>query len=1468
MRLKLTVVAGDEVDDVSVSIDATSTVGQLAERLRVGRPTAISSVVAGPSLSLRIAPGTPSERTAAATATLSEAGIRSGDTIALTNAGGPGDVQVETAATIRVVNGPDAGKSFSVPIGSALIGRGRDCDIRLSDPLVSKRHAKVIVTDMVEIVDDNSANGTAVNHELVQRVAVRPTDTVTIGDTELTISLQTVAGGTTASAGSTVEFNRSPRLDPIYPGVELVAPEPPKPPEPRRFPWITIIGPLLMGAILYIVTKNVLSILFIGLSPIMMVGAYFENRHSSAKALAESSAQFRDGLRDLAVQLQYAAEIEQKARRRENPSVEEVVGGVHGLSPITWTRRPEHASFTEIRLGLGARPSRNTVKTPEKNQTTPELWAELQAVVGQFAVIDRVPVVADPRSCGNIGVAGPSTHATPLAASALAQLVGLHSPAELIVAAVSSAVTVKRWEWLKWLPHSGGDFSPLASEHLASSPRQVASLVAELEQLVRDREDTEDHGKDDDSIALPIVVVLVQDDAVDDRARMVQLAEHGPNVGVHFLWVAASTERLPAACRTFLEVDPATGEGMTGYVRSGEGVVPVELEPLSGAEAMAFARALSPVVDAGALLEDQSDLPRAVSFLTLSGSDIADDPADVIEHWRGSNSIPEPDAPKLKRDNTLRGLVGQGLSDRYYLDLRTQGPHALVGGTTGSGKSEFLQTWIMGMAAAHSSARVNFLLIDYKGGTAFAECVNLPHTVGLVTDLSPHLVRRALTSLKAELRRREHILNSHRAKDLLEMEKHRYPDTPPSLVIVVDEFAALVGEVPEFVEGVVDVAQRGRSLGLHLVLATQRPSGVIKGSLRANTNLRVALRIADEEDSTDVVGSPVAASFDPSLPGRAVAKTGPGRLAGFQTAYVGGHTTAEPPPPPIDVYEMPFGLGQAWDEPEVDEAASTVASGRTDIARMVETIRVANESVALPPPRKPWLPELSPTYRLEELPSPRNDEQLVYGVIDRPEDQDQPVIAFEPDRVGNMVAYGTGGSGKSTFLRAITVAAGLASARGGPCHVFALDFGARGLSMLEEFPHVGAVINGDDTERTTRVLKMLRSAIDERALRYSEVNASTIVEYREKSGRSDEPRLLLLIDNFGAFRQEYETGRRGNPHEMLEAIAADGRSVGIHVVVTADRANALSASLRSVVQSQLSLRLASENDFMTLGVPIDVFSGNTPPGRAFIDENEVQVGVLGGSPNMARQAAVVSRLAEAMGRADINVAPSIQRLPEFVPLMSLPSEVDGQPVLGIWDETLASIGFEPVGTFVVSGPPQSGKSAAVLSILASLSRTEFSEAEYVLFGPRRSALDSFGSFSRTLVSAEDGAEYANELVERLKAGGMESGLVVVIEDLAEWAGSIADEALQSLVRMCRSEGNLVIAEGELSSFSGTYGLPGAVKSDRCGIVLQPDEINGDHVLGTEFPRVKRADFPQGRGLYAKSGRVMRVQMPVFGNAQS
>ena len=1457
MRLKLTLISGSEFDDIVVTVDTTATVGELAQRLHASHPRVRSATTPGPSLCLRVNPGTAAERTLAPTTLMGDAAVRSGDGIALTNTPPGASGGQAPVATLRVLAGPDLGRSFSLPTGTSVLGRDRGVDVRLSDPLISKRHAKINVTDMVEVIDDNSANGVQVGGEYVQRLVVRPTDEIRIGDTTLSVTLHVAAGSASTHGGHTIDFNRSPRLDPRYQGIELVAPEPPTRPQAQRFPLITLIAPLLMGAVLYAITKNALSIIFIALSPIMMIGSYFENRRATKKAMEQAAADFRAGLRDLAVQLQYAGDLERTQRRKEHPSIDEVRDGVNRLAPLTWTRRPEHESFGQLRLGLGVQQSRNSVKMPTTNNTLPELWRELHDVAGQFATIDRVPIVATFRECGNLGVAGPSTASHPLAAATIGQIVGLHSPAEVGLAAICTASSLARWEWLKWLPHVGSDHSPLAVEHLASSPNATVALIAALEDLITSRLADK---RDEQASMLPVVIVLVDDDAAVERARLVHIAETGPTCGVHAVWVASALERVPAACRVFLEVDANTGAGRVGFVQGGIEVSDVELEPMDASGSALLARRLAPVVDAGAVLENQSDLPRSVSFLTLGGSELAESADDILEHWRGSNSLPpEPGASRLKRDNTLRALVGQTTTDRFYLDLRANGPHALIGGTTGAGKSEFLQSWIVGMAAAHSPTRVNFLFVDYKGGAAFADCISLPHCVGLVTDLSPHLVRRALRSLNAELRRREHILNRKGVKDLLDLERRRDPETPPSLVIIVDEFAALVQEVPEFVDGVVNVAQRGRSLGLHLILATQRPAGVIKDNLRANTNLRVALRMADESDSDDVIGTKQAATFDPSIPGRAVAKTGPGRLTAFQAAYVGGHTSSTPPAPVIDVNEFRFGLGVSWDAPEPSTAEPESELGPNDIRRVVHTIESAAAKASLPQAMKPWLAELAASYRLEQLPTRRTDAELIFGVIDRPDEQSQPTIGFVPDRDGNMAVFGTGGSGKSTMLRSLAVAAGFSSARGGPCHVYALDHGSRGLAMLEALPHVGAVINGDDSERTVRLLRHLRATIDERAERYAKVSAATIQEYRDRANEPTEPRILLLIDNFGAFRQAYELGWQSRVFEMLESIAADGRSVGVHVVATADQAGAFTASLNSVIQSHLVLRLTADMDFTILGVPADIFSETTPPGRGYMDGSEVQVGVIGGEPSIAKQAAAITKLVAAMDRAGVSTAPTIARLPDHVLGSSLTMNPGDMPLLGVWDETLQPIAFDPSGVFVITGPPQSGKTTTVASMISSLQRVR-PGAPMVLFGSRRSMLNSVAQWAVQAGTADEIAQAADELTAKITSESPDiAGLVVVIENVGDLAGGPADDAVQDLLKACRSFDHFVIAEGETSTLAG-WGLMQRVKASKYGIALQPDQMDGDTIFGTAFPRVGRADFPLGRGLLVRGGRTYRVQV--------
>ena len=576
------------------------------------------------------------------------------------------------------------------------------------------------------------------------------------------------------------------------------------------------------------------------------------------------------------------------------------------------------------------------------------------------------------------------------------------------------------------------------------------------------------------------------------------------------------------------------------------------------------------------------------------------------------------------------------------------------------------------------------------------------------------MVRRALTSLSAELVYREHLLSRHNAKDLVEMEKHGIPGAPPSLILVVDEFAALVNEVPEFIDGVVNVAARGRSVGLHLILATQQPSGVIKGSLRANTNLRIALRVTDENDSNDVIGAPDAAGFDPLLPGRAVSRSGPTRLVAFQTAYAGGWTSDEPEPPELHVEELSIASPRLWELPETEPIVRD--RDRTDIKRLVTMISDANTLAQIPEPRKAWLPVLPSAVDVSTLPRSRRDDELVFALGDDPAHQQQPAIGFRPDREGNLAVYGTGGSGKSTLLRALAISAGF-SQRGGPCQIYGLDFGSRALQMLEVLPHVGSIISGDDGERVIRLITWLRQTVDERAARYVAANASTITDYRERAGRPEEPRIVVLVDNIGAFRQAYEGGPRQRYVDMLTSVANDGRPVGVHLAIAAAERVAIHTTLSSAIQRRLVMRLATDDEYSMLGVPTDILNVHSPAGRAIDDEQEIQVGILGSDRDDASQAQRLADMAAALSASGVVQAPAIQSLPTSVALDQLPA-TRFDVALGLDSDTLTSIGADASGGFIVTGPPGSGRSTTLRTLVES-ARQRMPGAKLHYFGSRR-----------------------------------------------------------------------------------------------------------------------------------------------------
>lgn len=1421
--------------------------------------------------------------------------------------------------TVEVLSGAQRGATFSLAPGRNVLGREPDSRIHLLDQSVSRRHAEIVGlvgrgerSPGLLLRDLGSANGTSVGGEPRGELPIeRPTE-VRLGDVALNIMPYPRSPSESVPSSAlahVIPHIRPPRIEPRFPSTRRELPAPPRQREPHRLPVLAMLAPMVMGAAMFAITGSSMSLIMVAFSPMMMVGSWLDGTLGERRRLARDLHRFREALAREDEELSELRRSEVAERARETPGSSEIREAIERRDELLWTRRPEHGSFLELRFGEGALPSRTELSQPARGDAPTGYSDELRGLLARHRRVAPVPVTERLDRCGAVGVAGDSEQVGGMVRSLVLQLIGLHSPHELTLACFAGPGHERAWGWLKWLPHVDPVAGPIPHWQLADSPEGSAGLLLALEALLQDRgvpnsgagfgprtdANTRSGSTVGDPTAgrqLPVVVVLVLDSTMVDRARLIALAERGPSAGVHLIWAADDTALLPAACRTFVDLGPKGGPAArVGFVGSGE-IVPLHrAESVAIADALRAARTLCPVEDAAIRPVDESDLPGSVNLRDLHDIDLLGGAEVIADAWARSGSLVSSWRQGEEREPTpLAAVVGQGGDGRTVIDLRAHGPHALVGGTTGAGKSEFLQSWIMSLAATVSPQRVTFLLVDYKGGAAFAECAELPHTVGLVTDLSPRLVRRALTSLRAELRYREELLAQRSAKDLAALEHRSDPAAPPALIIVIDEFAALTNEVPEFVDGVVDIAQRGRSLGLHLVMATQRPAGVITDNLRANTNLRIALRMADEADSSDVIGVRDAAFFPLDRPGRAAIKIGPGTIAHFQTGYLGGRASEEPRAADIAVRALGFGESRPWDIPVEPRRRRASAAVPRDIERLLSSIVAAAGLAGIDAPRRPWLDELPALLSLDSLAvaASSSGEDLpgdtpAIGLCDDPAAQRQLPLRIPFETVGNLAVVGAGGTGKTSAL--LTLATALsADPQGSPVQIYAIDAAGGSLDVLRALPTVGAVASLRDAELMQRVLRHLAELIAARGPRFAAARAGGLAAFRGAPGSEREPRVFLLIDGFAAMRQAAETTPTlGTLLELLTEIMAAGRALGVHVVMTADRPSAIPATLAASLQRRLVLRLANPSDYGYLEVDGDALEG-AGPGRAVEagDAREIQLalaaecrdGMRAEAVGLAEQSAAIEALAAALRRRGVAEAPQVINAPERIPLETLPPSLRDRPVYGIETRDLAPVTLPLAGLGVVAGPRGSGLSNALRSCRAALARLvegRGGSLDAVLLTFADDGLRQAGDWSRIASGVEEVARAADELIAGMgsrprasqKAGAFpRSGRrgLIVVEHPAQAEETDALPRLAALAKLARRANALVLFEFETGTAGGIWELFSALKQPAWGLSLQPDEGEAQTPFREDLGRVKRADFAPGRGFAIEAGRVTPVQV--------
>ncbi|KPM53334.1 cell division protein FtsK [Frankia sp. R43] len=1121
-------------------------------------------------------------------------------------------------------------------------------------------------------------------------------------------------------AGSGLEISREPRLvrwagDSRYRLPVLPTAPPAAPP-----PVLAALLPAVAAGGMAVVLHAAHLLLFAALAPLSLLGSHLagkrRNRRDHRRALAEYQHSRADVERDAAAALQHESAV----RRASHPDAAAVMLRAVGPRRGLWERRPEDPDFLHLRVGTGDVPSRVRLEdpaAPDHRRTT--RW-----------MLRAVPVTVPLPDIGVLGVVGASGFARRLGFWLVSQAAALHSPRDLAIHLAVDPAAAPSWEWTRWLPHCRPAGGPPGSVHVGADGPGRARLVDELVALTEARLRLADRGAGSRTGGAPAILAVIEG-AATLRAALIPVLRSGPGVGIHVVCLEHDPRLLPPECVAVVDEGPAgvrlrqqghpdidriqpdlvggaetpsTADRPRGAPResistrlSATTTAASESTTAAGRWCERLARALAPLRDPGPQASGGTRLPTDIRLL------------DLLELDPPSSRVLAP--RWITAGGAATFPIGVCPTGAVNLDLSRDGPHALVAGTTGAGKSELLQSLVASLAIHNRPDEMTFVLIDYKGGSAFGDCARLPHTVGLVTDLDPHLVQRALDSLGAELRRRESLFAAAGCKDIGEYRRAvrtrrarpagstgsdvpggMQPDPLPRLVVVVDEFAALVRELPDFVTGLVGLAGRGRSLGMHLVLATQRPAGVVSPEILANTNLRIALRVTDPTESTDVLGLPDAARLPVSAPGRAILRVGQDPPVVFQTARIGGARRRDDAPPAspsasASASAEPLVIELPW--PPADEVLASViraesearssrqvllnppaADEPTDLRLLADALQEAARVCRLPSPRRPWLAPLpirttiaalppigasdegTPDGTTPEVGTPkRSGLRVPLGLADLCRAQAQPTLALDLEGGSHLLVLGAPRSGRSTVLRTLAGSVSLA-APPADVHIYGLDCGNNSLAPVADLPHTGAVVTVAETERVHRLLARLAAEVARRQILLSQGGFADLAEARQAqqarcthgAASSALPYLLLLLDGYEGFLASFENLDGAAAIDRLLALARDGPAVGLRIVVTADR-RGLTGQLASTIDQRLVLRMAERADYGLAGLAGLRVPEALPPGRGYLIGGsngstervwaesdgpvEVQVALLTDDPSGPAQAGMLRRLAAA-----------------------------------------------------------------------------------------------------------------------------------------------------------------------------------------------------------------------------------------------
>ncbi|MDJ0466908.1 type VII secretion protein EccCa [Streptomyces sp. H27-C3] len=1308
---------------------------------------------------------------------------------------------------------------------------------------------------------------------------------------------------------SQIVVKRPPRALPTeVPGDQVQLQPPPELPRGQQEGALMQLLPMLgMGGsvVFFFMTPNpimrIMGMIMIASTVAMAIAMLVRHRRGTQGQLADMRRDYLKYLTQTRRTVLRTAHLQRDAQYYLHPSPEQLWALVAEGSRV-WERRIGDADFGQVRIGLGSQQLATPLVAPETapvDELEPLTAGAMQQFLSAHGTLDGLPMAVSLRAFYHLTISGDAQSVRSTARAMVGSLTSLHSPEDLVVAIATGPDAAPHWEWAKWLPHvqaqGGGDG--------AGSQRLITTDAQDLEGMLAARLEGRPRFQSGGHPLLeqPHIVVVLDGRSVPAMSAL------------------AAAEGLQGV--TIIEVVPGEVNGARGglsvvvhpdslQLESGHGhVYDGAPDQLSREAAEALARQLAPLRVATGGDDDEPLLANLEFTDLLNLGDAAS--VDVTRTWR----------PRSQAER-LRVPIGVGEDGApVMLDLKEaaqegMGPHGLCVGATGSGKSELLRTLVLGLAVTHSSETLNFVLADFKGGATFAGMSQMPHVAAVLTNLADDLtlVDRMGDSIRGELNRRQEMLrDAGNYANIHDYEKARAAGAPlqpiPSLVLVIDEFSELLTAMPDFIEMFVQIGRIGRSLGVHLLLASQRlEEGRLRG-LETYLSYRIGLRTFSAAESRAALGVPDAYTL-PNVPGSGFLKFGTDEMVRFKAAYVSGVYRANPQqgaapggPLPVDRRPMPFTAAPVPIRYVAPDARGLVPDARTvDDDALADTVldvivrRLEGRGAEA---HQVWLPPLDSPPPLDELlpglaavegrgltqPGFEGAGRLVVplGLVDKPFEQRRDTLYRDfSGAAGHMQIVGGPQSGKSTLLRTLISSFALTHT---PQEVqfYALDFGGGGMMSIAGLPHVGGVASRLDPERVRRTVSEVYGILSRREEYFRSAGIDSIATFRRLRARGDismteQPwgDVFLVIDGWGNFRTDYE-----GLEQLVLDIAARGLGYGIHVVLTASRSMEVRANLKDHLMNRLELRLGD-----TMDSELDrKFAANVPagvPGRGLTPEKLHFMAAVpridGISSDSDLSEATTAMTQEAARHWTAPGAPAVRLLPRELPVSELPA---GHAVpergiaFGIDENNLEPVfvDFEHDPFFLVFGESESGKSNLLRLLIKQLSeRYDGNACKLFVIDNRRALLDvtpptHLAEYVPMSNNMEHHVDALLDLMQRRTPAAD-----VTAQQLRErswWQGPTVYVVVDDYDLVSTSSGNPLARLTELLPFARDVGVRFIIARSSAGASRSAYEpfmqrmmelgaqgviLSGDPNEGDIFGNVRPRPMPAGRGIFVSRRR--------------